>query len=496
MTLPTRRLTGLLAGLLAATTTAACLAPDAVPGDDTGGTGGSTGTSTTGGGATGGTLLWARSYGNDTVDNARARSLATTPDDAVLVAGDFSGSLTIGSLPTMQNSTGRDAFVAQLDASGHPAWSIAFAGLGDQLVYQAVAAPDGGVVIAGSFTQELAFAGQDMGNEPQGSDGFVASLDDEQVLRWLVRIDGSGDQAVHALAVTPTGDVVIAGTFDDTLHVATTTIEGDLDGSDFFVARLGSTGKPLWATSLGATPASFAAGEPTCFLAVGGDSGIHVAGTFAGTLRFGENLGAVGKHDVFVGKLDAAGVPLWGHAIGAEERDQRAAGLAVDALGNVVLAGDLRGKATMGGQMTLESDGDASDAFLASYDVDGELRWAARYGSKAQDHAGAVSVDAAGDILFAGQFRGAITFGDEPVLQNEGAQSPHDDLFLARLSPSGKERFSAAFGENQDQIATALTIDPSGHVLLSGYFGGLVDFGGGELDAKNGDDLFVAKWSD
>jgi len=496
MTLRTERLSGLLASLGAALSLAACLAPDAVPagsGDTTGG-GGSEGGGTTSGGAPGSELRWARSYGTDSTEDKRARSVVASPQGNVIIAGDFRGSLTLGSLAALPGTAGHDAFVAQLDASGKPAWSLAFAGPGEQLAYGAAATSDGGVVVAGSFTETLSFAGKDEGSEPQGEEGFIASLDAQRALRWLVRVDGSGNQAVHAVALAPDGGVVIAGTFGDTLRIGDLLVEGDLDGLDFFVAKLDAAGKPLWAKSLGATPASLGPGEPTSFLAIDGEGDIHVAGTFSGTLRFGENLGAMGEHDVFVGKLDAAGEPLWGHAVGADGQDQRAAGLAVDSQGRVILAGDLRGKVAVGGPLSLRSDGDAPDAFLLSYDDTGELVWARRYGSAAPDGAGAVAVDAAGDILFTGRFRGAISFGKETVLGNGGAVSPHDDLFLAMLTRDGEPIFSAAFGADENQLPTSIAVDASGDLLLAGYFGGIVDFGGGDLDAKTGDDVFVAKF--
>ena len=470
-----------------------CLAPDAVPG--AGGSGGSGGAGGTGGSAGAPAsleLAWAHAYGIDSDNDQRAWSISLTPGRDALVAGEFRGSFTMGPLPTLPNTEGRDAFVAQLDPTGEPAWVMGFVGLGEQRVYRAISTPDGGFVVAGAFTQSLNFADAERGDSPDGEDGFIASIDDAQNLRWLVHLAGPGTQTVNALALSPDGDVFIAGHFDDTLALGDLVVEGDADTLDFFVARLREDGEPLWATSLGGDPAQLEPGQPACHLVAAPDGGVHVAGTFVGTVRLDENLGAIGSRDVFVARLDPAGVPLWGHTLGAPERSQRASALAIDAQGRTLLAGDLDGDVTFDGT-TLTADGDQTDAFLAVIDAKGELAWARRYGSIAEDHADTATFDPSGDILFAGRFRGSIAFGAEAPLLGSGAVSDDDDIFLARLTPDGAPLLSRAFGGDGDQVPTALAVDPEDALLLVGYFGGTLDFGDGPLDALAGDDLFAVK---
>jgi hypothetical protein len=484
---------------VAALAAAGCLAPDAVPGG-TGGTGGDAGTGGTGGtgGDTGGggpaafDLAWARSYGVDSDNDQRARSVSTTPARDILLTGEFRGSFTMDPLLSLPNTEGLDAFVAQLDPSGQPAWLLGFSGLGEQRVARALATADGGFVVAGSFTQSLTFAGENRGNSPNGEDGFVAAFDADQELRWLVRLDGPGAQAVHALALSEDGHVFIAGTFDDALILGDLTVTGDADTLDFFVAKLDPAGAAVWATSLGGDPAPLPPGQPTCHLAAGPDGGVHIAGNFTGTVFLDQNLGEVGPRDLFVARLDAAGAPVWGHALGAVDRYQRAAAIAVDAKGRTLLAGDLQGEVTFGG-ITLAADGSEPDALVALFDPAGEPLWARRYGSVAQDHADAATFDAAGDLLVAGRFRGSIHFGSEDPLLSSGAVSGDDDIFLARLLPDGEPLAARSFGANDDQTPTALAVDADGDLLLTGYFRGAVDFGGGALDALQGDDVFAVK---
>ena len=475
-------------GLLCTTPFApACLAPDAVPGG-AGGTGGSTGS-----GGVPAPLLWADSYGVDGDSDQRAFSVTSAADGDAIVAGDFEGSLTVGSLPTLQNTDARDAFVFSLDPSGAPHWLTGFVGQGDQIAHRAVPTSDGGVLVAGSFAQSLVFSGTDVGESPSGTDGFLARLDAQRKLLWLLRASGDGAQTIESVALTPTGEAVIAGRFEGSLDLGGTVLDGaGASGAEIFVAKIDDAGKPAWITSLhGVAPDLDPL--PSCVVALAPDGSIHVAGTFSGAVTFDEDLGAIGVRDMFVGKLTPAGKAVWGHAIGSPGVAQRVASISVSPAGHTLIAADLRGKITLDGT-TIEAAGDGPDAFLAIYDPAGAFVWARRYGSKADDHAAAAVFDASSNIHFAGQFRGAIDFTGDPPLLNTEASAGADDIFFTVLGPDRAPLFATAFGGNDAQVATSIAVSPQGNTLLAGWFRAQVDFGAGPLDAKIGDDIFVAKF--
>lgn len=469
---------------------AGCLAPDAEPGGEGGAGAGGSGAGAAASAGYG--LDWVKTYGLDEDFDKRALSVAATPEGGALLAGEFEGSLTLDSIPELPNTEGRDGFVALFGENGAPAWSLAFSGFGDQRVFRALPLPGGGVVLGGVFTGALVVDGADEGDAPEGSDGFVAHIGAGGSLDWLVRVTGPGDQAVHSIALTTTGDILIAGYFENTLVIGDLDTAEQSDWRDFFVAKLSPTGQPLWGTSLGGDPGDVGWFSPVCLVAADDDGGAHVAGTFGGTIRLGQNLGAVSDRDLFVGKLTAGGEPVWGHAAGDPSFDQYVGGLAVNGAGEAVLSGHVRGEVPFDAQATLVSDGPEPDAFLAVYDALGELAWARRYGSKAADHGGAVAFGPDGDILFTGRYRGSIHFGDEPVLHANDAVSGNDDIFLATLTPAGAPLAVASFGKADDQYAASVAATAGGDVLLGGFFRGIVDFGDGEIDALTGTDMFVA----
>ena len=66
---------------------------------------------------------------------------------------------------------------------------------------------------------------------------------------------------------------------------------------------------------------------------------------------------------------------------------------------------------------------------------------------------------------------------------------------VAKLSGvDGSHVWSKRFGSTTSDVAYGVTIDRSDNVVLTGYFSGSVDFGGGPSTASSYD-IFVAKYS-
>lgn len=466
---------------------AGCLAPDAVPGDSgaAGGPGGPDGS------LPGYAPVWARSYGNDEDADKRIFAVAAAADGGAVIGGDFESNLQMGSLSELPWADSRDAFVAVLDKDGAPKRAFALGGWESQRIWS-VQSTAAGMLVAGSHSGQLLINGNDENPAPDGRGGFVALINDDGSLAWIVRVDGQGDQSVYSIALAPTGDIFIGGTFQNGLTVGDLDTSEQADGwQDFFVAKLDSAGKPLWAKSLGGDPADVDWWIQPCFVAAAPDGGVHVAGSFNGTMRFQQDVGAAGDRDAFLGKLDASGAPVSGLSVGTAGSTVTATGLAAHSTGLVAFSGDLQGKAQYGGTV-LQSDGEEADAMVALFSSLGKAVWARRVGSSAGDHGGPVTFDSEGNVLFSGRFRGSFTFGNQAVIQNSEAEGA-DDIFLATLSAGGEPLHNAAYGEWDYQYPAGMAATADGQILLGGWFGGGLDFGAGTMEANGGADMFIAK---
>jgi hypothetical protein len=153
----------------------------------------------------------------------------------------------------------------------------------------------------------------------------------------------------------------------------------------------------------------------------------------------------------------------------------------------VVVTGEFNGWVDFGGG-GLESAG-RDEMFLAKYSQSGEHRWSRRYGGTGYDGGHMVAVDDSGNVFVTGEMDETVNFGGSNLV-SAGEQ----DIFVAKFSVGGDHRWSRRFGDEGFDRGHSVAVDDSGHVLVTGYFAGTVDFGGGALESAAGsNDIFLAR---
>lgn len=216
---------------------------------------------------------------------------------------------------------------------------------------------------------------------------------------------------------------------------------------------------------------------------------VVLVGSLYGTVDFGGGpLTSAGSTDVFIAKFDADGNHLWSKRFG-DENDQIGEGVAVDGSGNVVITGWFTGTVDFGGGPLVSTDYDI-DVFVAKFDADGNHLWSKRFDSSVYglEVISTVAVDGSDNVVIAEQFVGTVDFGGVP-LTSAGSV----DIAVAKFDASGGHLWSKGFGDDNYQIAQSIAADGSGNVVITGYFGGTVDFGGGPLSSW-GSDMFLAEF--
>lgn len=222
-------------------------------------------------------------------------------------------------------------------------------------------------------------------------------------------------------------------------------------------------------------------------VAVDASGNVIVAGILRGVANFGGgSLTSAGINDVFVAKFTSAGAHVWSKRFG-DASNQFPTGVAVDASGHVAVAGTFQGTINFGGG-SLTSGGD-TDIFLATFGSDGAHLWSKRFGDASSQSAEAVAVDASGNLVLTGGFQGNANFGGSALTSAGGM-----DVFVARFGPDGNHLWSARFGDGAVQLANGVAADASGNAIIAGRLEGATDFGGGALTSAGGGDLFVAKF--
>ena len=221
-------------------------------------------------------------------------------------------------------------------------------------------------------------------------------------------------------------------------------------------------------------------------IAIDSQGNQYVTGHFQGTATFGSyTLTASGRTDVFVAKLDPSGDWLWAVKAGGT-RDEIGRGIILDDAGNSWVTGYFTGTATFGSQ-TLTSSG-RTDVFVARLDPSGNWLWAVKAGGTEFDKGHDIAVDNAGNAWVTGYFTGTATFGNQTL-----TSSGEEDIFVARLGPSGNWLWTFQAGGTGWDEGYSIVLDEAGDAWLTGYFSNTATFGCQTLTSSGRTDIFVAK---
>ncbi|MFY2559594.1 PQQ-binding-like beta-propeller repeat protein [Corallococcus terminator] len=325
-----------------------------------------------------GQVLWTHSFLPEPSEGRAARAhaqfLAVSSEGELFIAGKLEGRLRLGETLITDSH-----FVAKLASDGTPRWARA--------------------------TGTVKALTPDIEGEVLVAHGrLVTRYDTRGTVRWSQEMPALA--SASAVALDSDGGAVLAG------QRPLSPVE-----SIGFIARLSPVGEVYWELDVGPDAPSF---TQVIFAA---DGGLRLAGDFRGTLHWG---GTVLKptcatescsRATFVLAADAAGRPLWGHALASPSTGEpQGARLAADA---------------DGGAAVLWRHGCGSE--LARLSPRGELSWQTPYVTQPCDESlrlRDVTFLSGGDLLGTGVFSGTRALGGE-----EPFTSDDSDVFLQRLVP-------------------------------------------------------------
>lgn len=407
--------------------------------------------------------------------------------DLVAVTGSASGQLTVGDDATAElgDPALADAFVARFDSSLTPLWSRRFSDVRGNGV--AFAPKSGDLVVVGGAQGNVDFGGGALpSSNPAKQDVFVARFKAAGTHLSSQRYgDAAADQVATAVAPLDSGDVVITGSLAGSLDCKNGTTLTSAGGADVFLARLDPESKMLWCKSFGDGDDQQATGVA---IAPGGD--VVVVGSFSGSINFGDGLHSTGGGPpilLFVARFNPSGDVLWSAAFG-NKGYARATGVAVDAGGNTFVSGFFSGQLRFGSQQKHDTSGADEDAFLVKLNASGAPVWSASLGDGADQQGLGVAVDAQGNALLTGAFKGQIDLGPSGKVAAGGR-----NIFAVKFDPGGVVLWGRGFGGATDQVGAAVAADPLGAAWLTGGFTGDVDFGAGPVTSAGATDAFLVK---
>ena len=377
---------------------------------------------------------------------ARYDGPVNSDDWASALAVDGSGNVYVTGY-SYGSETERDYATIKYDNNGNELWVAQYDGPGNSDDYaSALAVDDSGNVYV-------------TGKSYNGTDYDYATIkyDTDGNELWVTRYDGfvkgddiplGGDDSASALAVDGSGNVYVTGESNSGTDYDYATIKYDTDGNELWVARYdGPVNSDDYASAL----------------AVGDSGNVYVTGkSYNGT-----------DYDYATIKYDDNGNELWvARYDGPVNGDDSASALAVDDSGNVYVTGDSEGSGTSFDYATIKYDDNGNELWVARYDgpVNGD------------DSASALAVDDSGNVYVTGDSEGSGTSFDYATIK-------YDD--------NGNELWVARYDGpvNGDERASALAVGGLGNVYVTGY-----SWSGTERDyatikyAPDGNELWVARY--
>ncbi len=424
---------------------------------------------------------WAKGSTGGGVD---AWPVATDPSGNIFAAGvsfGTGGAITLGSY-TIPYSPSSQVILAKYSPAGSLTWAIATSNTGAWLISIAADA-SGNAFVLGTFDNgNLKIGSFTLNNTTAYEQYFLAKVDAAGTVLWATNAGNAeygatpGDVVVlglGGLATDAAGNAFVVVNFKrPSLTVGAFTLyNADPSGNtdDIMLAKYDPSGNVLWATGIGGTDNDDSYG---CTVTPAGD--VYISGNFASpSITLGSSVITNSRTTqiAFIGRLDAAGAPVWATSSGGTGNDY-AVGIASDASGNVYMTGSFKENsiAFNGSTITNPTPGWLS-LYLAKFDPSNNVLWSRTVYSESQfipsEQGGAwgysVATSKCGSVWVSGAMK-----GDSVMIEGHDLYAPAsspDPIFIAGYDESGNYVTSGALpsgGDDQNGIAC----DAAGNVYL------------------------------
>jgi uncharacterized delta-60 repeat protein len=356
---------------------------------------------------------------------ARYNGPGNDDDEATAMAVDAFGNVYVTGF-TFDPNADYDYITIKYNSAGQQQWLARYNGpenYTDQATAIAVD-PSGNVYITGASSSSA------------GSlDYTTIKYNSAGQQQWVGRYDGTGDDDVAtAIAIDASGNVYVTGySFGSGFNY------------DYATIKYNSAGQQQWAVRY---DGSGHGDDKAAAIAVVGAGSVYVTGT-----SYGSGL----NYDYATINYNSSGQQQWvARYDGPANSDDEAAAMAIDGVGNICVTGYSADSNT------------TSDYATIKYNPSGQPQWVARYGSEAGAGGGAnaIALDASDNVYVTG------------LISNPGM---HSDYGTIKYDSFGQEQWVARYNgtANSDDEATAIAVDASGSVYVTGRTNITDPLGGG-----------------
>ncbi|MEM8524827.1 MAG: T9SS type A sorting domain-containing protein [Bacteroidota bacterium] len=268
---------------------------------------------------------------------------------------------------TTINSVGKnDIFLAQIDENGNPIW-LQSGGSAQNDELKKIVATNDQIYVTGTYWVTGQFDEVQLQAKRGNKSIFFLNYSTDGDANWGVSIDGSGNKNVNDIVIDGAGNLLLTGSFTDSLFFDGRLI-GFTEQQSFFLLKISSEGDFIWSKQANDI---FGKVEGIA-IGVSKNNEVALTGNFIGTLQIESSQVQTNTEDenVFLANFSADGEFRWLRSAGGVFPDEVVDLQYVDE--EIYLTGNYFGRLEIDENLIIQSLGLNENIFLLAYDKNGE----------------------------------------------------------------------------------------------------------------------------
>jgi hypothetical protein len=337
--------------------------------------------------------------------------------------------------------------------------------------------------IVGEFYGQVNFDPSNNFTLASSGENFILNLDTDGNFNWVKRFSLV---TVNDIEVDNLNNIVLVGSFSNTMTISPNLSVVSNGGKDAFVAKWDGSGNPLWLKGFGHADVGPTDTDEAFGLDYSNNNEIYVVGGYHGTVDFDPgnavlNYSSQGEDDIFVQKFASTGDLIWAKSIGSSNTD-RANSICVDAQENIVFTGISTGTVDFDPSTTvINTTTPTANAYVCKWSENAAFQWVKTIISTNSNPQGYfIANDLQNNYYITGISGGSADFDpsntSEFILSCPGIYS----TFILKLTQSGSFNWAGILEQNQGSLNCAnwpaSIYSNSNGIYLSGAFKGTLDF--------------------
>ena len=307
-------------------------------------------------------------------------------------------------------------------------WEKSYGGKHAEFLYDAIATPDYGFILAGS-----SISGKNGNKEDHNKgdlDYWLWKMDEKGNLDWQKSFGGNKVDLLQSIAITQDGGFILGGT--STSDKGIDKKEDSKGQEDFWVIKLNAKGQEIWQKTIGGSSM-----EKLLSIAPTKDGGYILGGTSSSDAsedlekdKYTKNEDSRGNLDYWVVKLKSDGTMQWQKTIGGQYQDElKSIHQTTD--GGYILGG--YSNSPISGDKT-EANYGLGDYWIVKLNEEGSMEWQRTLGGDKDDNLFALSQTKDGGFIVGGNSNSGAT-NSKSKSNKEGT-----DFWVLKLDKKRKHR--------------------------------------------------------